>query len=149
MMILNFLSCQHLNRTHSSNIHYDLQIKQIRSKRKQTQKNISIDMKWMCMTHQKRIRSVLATSSVRHTNSENPSASCVCLICRYCGTYGTTPPITIADAAAPPIICDTRKLSSSLIIQSSIVDACCLTMITRDFFFVCLLWQFGSHPNLS
>lgn len=66
------------------------------------------------------MRNVLATSNVRQTYNENPSASCVSLICRYCGTYGITPPITMADAAAHPTTCSTLKFNSSLIIQSMV-----------------------------
>lgn len=36
-------------------------------------------------THQNNILKVFAISRERHTNSENPSASCVFLICLYCG----------------------------------------------------------------
>lgn len=89
-------------------------------------------------SYQNRILKVFATKSVRQTNKEKPSASWVCFIWRYCGTYGTTPPITIADAAAPPTIWETRKFNSSLIIQSSIVTGC-----------VCLYVRTFSKCNIS
>lgn len=71
-------------------------------------------------THQKSMRSVFATNNVKQTYNEKPSASCVCWIWRYCGTYGMTPPTTIAEAAAQPTTCETFRFNSSLIIQSMI-----------------------------
>lgn len=70
------------------------------------------------LTYQNRIRKVFATNSVRQTNSENPSASCVTWICRYCGIYGIAPPKIIAVAAAAFTKWPTRKSNSSIIIQS-------------------------------
>lgn len=49
-------------------------------------------------THQKQIRISDATSKIKHTNEENPSAFIVLLMIRYCGTNGTMPPKTIAPS---------------------------------------------------
>lgn len=53
-------------------------------------------------TYQKNILKVFAMRSAKHTWREKPSGSCVRKICRYCGTYGRTPPHIIAPAARCP-----------------------------------------------
>lgn len=81
-------------------------------------------------THQNNIRNVFATSKARHTCSENPSASCVSLICRYCGTYGMMPPTTIAVAAVQLTTWPTVRPSSSFKIQS-MMTASVAVMLSR------------------
>lgn len=97
-----------------------------------------------CLTHQKKILSVLAMRSARQTWRLKPSAFCVRTICRYCGTYGripgmwrsfneitfavpslidvlerdNLPPQIIAAAAKCPRTLPTVSLYSSLMIQS-------------------------------
>lgn len=83
------------------------------------------------ITHQKNIRSELATSNAKQTCNEKPSASCVCLICLYCGTYGIIPPTTIAVAAVQPTKWPIVRPSSSFIIQSIFVDEECVSPIKK------------------
>jgi hypothetical protein len=63
---------------------------------------LSINTDCLLLTYQKKIRKLLAINSARQTSREKPSGSCVALICLYWGTYGKTPPTTIADAAIHP-----------------------------------------------
>ena len=67
------------------------------------------------ITHQKKILSIFAMSSVRQTYVENPSVLFVSLMSRYCGRNGTIPPNTISRPAAhvtmfASISSDTGKL---------------------------------------
>lgn len=78
-----------------------------------------------CLTYQNKIRNVFAISNAKQTCNENPSASWVCLICLYCGTYGIIPPITIAVAAVQPTTCRTVRPNSSFIIQSIVIRLAC------------------------
>lgn len=55
--------------------------------------------KYQQEANQNSIRSIFAISSVRQTNSENPSALLDRMISRYCGIYGTTPPKIIRHEA--------------------------------------------------
>ena len=55
------------------------------------------------ITHQKMILSVLAAIRARHTKVEKPDEFCVRLISMYCGTYGTTPPITMPVEASSDV----------------------------------------------
>lgn len=95
----------------------------------------------MCIAYQNRIRNVLATSSVRHTSSENPSASCVTWIWRYCGIYGMAPPKIIAVAAAAFTKWETLRSNSSMIIQSifdrSQLSSTVLFIYPKEFYWNC------------
>jgi len=62
--------------------------------------------------NQKSILNVLAISSVRQTNSEKPSARRDCIISKYCGIYGTTPPKIIMHEAI--MLRNSCKLMSSI-----------------------------------
>lgn len=70
------------------------------------------------MTYQNIILKVLATKRARHTSKEKPSASCVLLICLYCGMYGIIPPIIMAPALTHPTTVPTVSDNSSDITQS-------------------------------
>ena len=46
----------------------------------------------MEINYQKAIRKIYATSKSRQVYNEKPLGFSPCRICKYCGTYGNTPP---------------------------------------------------------
>lgn len=97
-------------------------------------------------TYQNNILRVFAMSSAKQTYKENPSASCVFLICLYCGMYGATPPIIIAPAAPHPTRWPTVSPNSSEIIQSIVswilwtVEYQTITVIFSNIYCKCTTW---------
>ena len=76
---------------------------------------------------------MLATSKIRHTNVENPSADPDLTMSRYCGMYGTTPPKMIALEATK----ETAEVT-----HAGTMLRCCYTIRS-----VCSVLIFGIWPK--